>query len=113
MMALFLCFFAFILYALNALEILNETLINQNIICPINDDCIISCNTFNGIYCNGLSLTCNNNINGTCKLECIGIDSCADVHLNALNVNSIEILCTDYGMSLLYILIILIFDLFL
>ena len=99
MMARFLCCFALILYGLNGLEIINQTLVNQNIICPINDDCIISCNTLNGngTECNGLSLTCNNNINGTCKLECMGRNSCKNVKLNALNANKIEILCTDNG----------------
>ena len=87
----------------NSLEILNQTLSNQNIICPINDDCIISCNTLNGnvTECNGLSLTCNNNINGTCKLECIGKDSCKDLQLNAVNVNSIELLCSHNGITYL------------
>ena len=80
------------------MELANQTLSNTNIICPINDDCIISCNSNYGFNCNGLNILCQNNINGTCKLTCIGEDSCKNLNLIATNVNSIQILCTYKGM---------------
>ena len=96
-MSFLLCCIGIIVYISNGLQITNTNLFNSSIICPINDDCIIECNSNNGYNCQKLNLSCQNNINGSCILTCIGKDACTDLRLNAINVNHVQITCSEEG----------------
>ena len=101
-MSFLLCCIGIIVYVLNGLEITDTNLSNSTIICPINDDCIIECDSDNGYSCQKLNLSCQNNINGSCILTCIGNGACHDVILNAINVNHVQITCFEQS-TYLYI----------
>ena len=101
-MSNFVALFCFGLYLIKSLQISNQDLSGDNIVCDFNDDCIVTCNANQGYYCDGLTLTCQNHI-GLCRLTCIGNGACDGVQLIANHVKSIEISCSDNGINILFL----------
>ena len=85
--------FGFVVLITKSLVITNKNVSHSDIICPLNDDCAVNCDVNNGAYCNELTLTCQNSINGTCVLLCVGDGACQSVKLYANNSNSVLIMC--------------------
>ena len=82
------------IYALNSLVIINQNIDNQEILCGLNDACIIICDNTdnNGGSCVGATIICQNSDNGVCQIACTGT-ACQSLSLIALNVKSVNIIC--------------------
>ena len=87
-------FFVILLYALNSLQIINEKINSQEILCYLNDDCIITCDNTdnNGGLCVDTTIICQNSDYGVCQITCIGT-ACRWLSLIALHVKSVDIIC--------------------
>ena len=102
-----MCFKVVLLWffvGLKSLEIINENISNQTITCHTDTDCIITCNSNNNSLCQNTLIICQNINYGECKLTCIGSNTCQNITLTAVNVNSVEIFCgIQNGITILYI----------